>query len=97
MLKESLDPFLNTDEFAVEATLSINGVASTIKVIFDLAYEFSSIDAEGRSITALAKSSDLTALRHGDTLIIAPNTYSVVGIQPEAEGTFTELILKEAA
>lgn len=94
MLKESLNAFLG--EFAVEATLTISGVASTISVIFDLAHDPMGLDGEGRSITALAKSIAIEAASHGDTLYIDGKTYQIVGIEPEAEGAFTELILKES-
>ena len=90
MLDENLDTFFNLDHFAVTATL--NGVA--VKVIFDDTFAAFELGAEGRSITALGKSSDLINAAHGDEISISQVDYSVVGVQPQGDGAFTLLILK---
>jgi hypothetical protein len=91
MLNENLDTFLDLDDFAVTATL--NGVA--VKVIFDNTFAAFELGAEGRSITALGKSSDLINVSHGDEVSINQVDYSVVGVQPQGDGAFTLLILKQ--
>ena len=90
MLNENLDTFLDLDHFAVTATL--NEVA--VKVIFDDTFAAFELGAEGRSITALGKSSDLINAAHGDEISINQVDYSVVGVQPQGDGAFTLLILK---
>ncbi|KXS91922.1 head-tail joining protein [Microcystis aeruginosa] len=90
MLNENLDTFLDLDHFAVTATL--NRVA--VKVIFDDTFAAFELGAEGRSITALGKSSDLINVSHGDEIRINQVDYSVVGVQPQGDGAFTLLILK---
>lgn len=90
MLSENFDTFLDLDHFAVTATL--NGVA--VKVIFDDTFAAFELGAEGRSITALGKSSDLINVSHGDEISINQVDYSVVGVQPQGDGAFTLLILK---
>jgi hypothetical protein len=91
MLNENFDIFLDLDHFAVTATL--NGVA--VKVIFDNTFAAFELGAEGRSITALGKSSDLINVSHGDKVSINQVDYSVVGVQPQGDGAFTLLILKQ--
>lgn len=91
MLSENLDIFLDLDHFAVTAIL--NGVA--VKVIFDNTFAAFELGAEGRSITALGKSSDLINVSHGDGIKVNNVDYSIVGVQPQGDGTFTLLILKQ--
>jgi hypothetical protein len=89
MLNENLDIFL--DDFARVATL--DGVET--RVIFDSNYLEMGFGAEGRSITALGKSSRLSNARHGDPITIDGKTYTIVGVRPQGDGAFTELELKE--
>lgn len=91
-LKENLDLFL--EEFATTAVLDDG---SSIRVIFDNEYDPMALEAEGRQIVACCKTSDTARAHHGSTLSIDKKTYTVVGIQPDMEGAFTDLILKEAA
>jgi hypothetical protein len=91
MLNENLDTFLDLDHFAVTATL--NGVA--VKVIFDNTFAAFELGAEGRSITAFGKSSDLINCSHGDGIEVNGIDYVVVGVQPQGDGAFTLLILKQ--
>ena len=91
MLNENLDTFLDLDHFAVTATLG--NVA--VKVIFDDTFAAFELGAEGRSITAFGKSSDLINSSHGDGIEVAGIDYVVVGVQPQGDGAFTLLILKQ--
>lgn len=91
MLNENLDTFLDLDHFAV--TVTLDGVA--VKVIFDDTFAAMELGAEGRSITALGKTSDLSQVSHGDAITINSLTYRVVGIQPQGDGAFTLLVLKQ--
>lgn len=94
MLSEDLNVFLDAADFATLATLTSLGISSEINVIFD--YEFSpmlAIDAEGRSITAMAKSADVATVRHHDTITINATPYRITGIHPLDDGAFTELEL----
>lgn len=90
MLNENLDTFLDTSHFALTATL--NGVS--VRVLFDDTFAAMELGAEGRSITALGKSSDLSNVSHGDPIVINSLTYRVAGVQPQGDGAFTLLILK---
>lgn len=83
---EDLDTFLDTDEFAVTATLT---GGATVSVIFDKAY----IAAMGGQVDAtepmcLLKTSDVAArsIAFGTTLTIAGTAYTVRGIQPDGTG-----------
>ena len=65
-----------------------------VKVIFDDTFAAMELGAEGRSITALGKTSDLSTVSHGDEIAINSLTYRVVGVQPQGDGRFTLLVLK---
>lgn len=90
MLNENLDVFLDTSHFAVTATL--DGVS--VKVLFDDTFLAMELGAEGRSVTALGKTSDLGNANHGDPIVINSLTYRVAGVQPQGDGAFTLLVLK---
>jgi hypothetical protein len=91
MLNENLDTFLDLDHFAVTATLN----EMAVKVIFDNTFAAFELGAEGRSITAFGKSSDLINCSHGDGIEVNGIDYVVVGVQPQGDGAFTLLILKQ--
>ncbi len=93
-----LDTFLDTDEFAVEATYKTR----KIKIIFDAGFDpvtIGQLEVEGVGPTVTVKSSDVDGVAHNDELVIpvtGVNTkYKVVGIQPDGTG-MTTLILMEA-
>jgi len=89
MIQENLAVFF--DEFAVQGELS-NG--TFISGIFDQEFLQMDIGVEGRSITFLAKSTDVSSLHHGDTITINSIPYGIVGIEPRDDGKITDLILK---
>lgn len=89
MISENLDLFLV--DFALTATL--NG--KTIRVLFDENFLSFELGAEGRSITATGKTSDLEGTRHGDAIEINGRSFQVVGVQPQGDGAFTQLVLKQ--
>ena len=95
-LTGDLDIFFNADEFAVEAFL--NGAATPIKVIFDNEYReivLSSGSVEGRVPQCLAKSSDVEAAAHGNTLKVGATTYKIIGVQPDGTGITTLMLSKD--
>lgn len=93
-MTEDLDVFLT--DFSQAATIVSGGTNRDIQIIFDLEGTFlESVGAEGRSITATAKTSDLNGVRHRDTLITDGKTYQIIGIVPIMDGKFTDLQLKE--
>lgn len=93
MLIEDFD-FISTDDFAVTASASIAGVVTSVDVIFDDEYTPMGIDAEGRQITAYCKSSAIAGIAHRDTLTLSQTLYEIVGVHPEGDGCYTELLLK---
>ena len=99
-----LSDFFLTDDFGVSASYTPNGgSASTVNVLFDA--PFSSVpldtgerDVESNTPTALAISSDVASVAHGDAIVISGVTYSIVGVQKDSgsgyQGT-TLLVLEE--
>lgn len=81
-----LTNFFNTDEFADSATYTHAAVPATIKVIFDDDYQaVQGVESSGP--VALAKTTDVSAAIHGDTLVINTVTWYVRGIQPNGDTT----------
>lgn len=96
MFDEDLDIFLG--DFSVAAQLLIGSDLKSISVLFDEEYaDMSLVGAEGRSLTATCKSSDVQGASHRSLLQIGSRTYKVEGIHPIMDGAFTELMLKEHA
>ena len=95
MFKENLDIFTNESELAIAATLTQGSSSKTIKILFDKGYQAFSFGAEGRNIRAMAKTSDLGAIAHGDKLTIGFKTYTITRSEPIDDGAFTDLILRE--
>jgi hypothetical protein len=87
----NLEVFLSPNEFSAEACFG----AFSFQCLFDIDYAPMGDWAEGRNITALAKTSDTLSLHHGDRLTIQSLQYEIVGIHPDGDGAFTELVLKE--
>jgi hypothetical protein len=91
---EDLDAFLDTDEFAVTATLA----GGAVSVIFDKAYLAAlGGQADATEPMCLLKSSDVTAhaLAFGSAITIAGTAYTVRGIHPDGTG-LTSLLLELA-
>jgi hypothetical protein len=86
----------NTDEFAVTATLTANGVVSTPSVIFDEAYAPNNM--EGGTVlntepSCLIKASAYPTYSRGDTIVINGTTYKIHSRQPEPGGLDYRLML----
>lgn len=91
MLNENLDTFLL--DFSVGAILTIGSTSKSINVIFDEEYMGISLGAEGRSLTATCKTSDVLGVNHRTTLVLGGKTYKVEALQPIMDGQFTQLVL----
>jgi hypothetical protein len=73
----------------------ING--KEVTVIFDNEFKMAvpmGADVESSSPTAIAMSSDVDGVAHGDSVEIYGTTFGVVGIKPDGTG-FTVLVLSE--
>jgi len=89
---EDPDDFLDTDDFAVEATY--DGTTS-VKVIFDNAY-LEQVDVAGTNPVATGKASDFPAgTAIGKTLAIGAVTYIIRVRQPVDDGLFVQLQLEQ--
>ncbi len=85
--------FLDTDEFAVEATYTpvTGGGSSTVKGIFDAASTSLEIGIEVAVASTApqfhTRTADLTnGGRQGDTFVIEGTTYKAVNIEPDGTG-----------
>ena len=98
-----LSDFFVTGDFGVAASYTPSGgSASTINVLFD--NPFNSVpldgerDVESNTPTALAISSDVSSVAHGDSIVISGITYAIVGVQKDSgsgyQGT-TLLVLEK--
>lgn len=86
-----LDTFLNTDEFAVVATLAGGG---TIRIILTPAF-LETLGVENMELEIEAKYSDVSALAPNSTLVIGGATYYVMQT-PIDDGTgITRLALSK--
>lgn len=80
---ENLDAFLA--DFAVTATLPSG---SNVAVIFDNGARML-LDVMGSEPVCQAKSSDVSGIEYGDTLLIQGAGYTVRGIEPDGTGMTT--------
>jgi hypothetical protein len=88
MFTEDLDVFLNTDDFAITATVngsSVNGIFGDEFVLVDF--------VESKKPVFSCKLSDVSSVAHGDTAVTSSDTYKVRGIQPDGTG-MVKLILE---
>jgi len=95
MLQENPLDFLDTDEFAVEATFLVSPANFTVPVLFDESGAIASFGAEGRDLRITTATEYVENINHHDQLIIATQKYEVSGISPVDDGFFTELTLQE--
>ena len=101
---DDLSDFFLTDDFGVAASYTPDGgSASTVNVLFDNPFNSVPLDTGERDVesntpTALAISSDVSSVAHGDAIVISGITYSIVGVQKDSgsgyQGT-TLLVLEE--
>ena len=85
-------------DFGESATYTPAGGPSVdITVLFD--HEYLNVDATGGVVvesvhpTVLARTSDVPNAAHGESLVIGPEVYYIVGVQPDGQG-MTQLILE---
>ena len=91
-----LTAFFKTDDFAEAATFTHAGTLKTVNVIFDDAFTTlnpATGEVESSSPQAEYISSEITAVVHGDTLLVGAVLYTIIGIQPSDDGFITTLIL----
>jgi hypothetical protein len=101
---DDLSDFFLIDDFGVAASYTPDGgSASTINVLFDNPFNSVPLDTGERDVesntpTALAISSDVASVAHGDAIVISGVTYAIVGVQKDSgsgyQGT-TLLVLEE--
>jgi hypothetical protein len=101
---DDLSDFFLTDDFGVAASYTPDGgSASTVNVLFDNPFNSVPLDTGERDVesntpTALAISSDVASVAHGDAIVISGVTYAIVGVQKDSgsgyQGT-TLLVLEE--
>ena len=87
-----LNTVFDTDDFAEEATLS---GGSTVNGIVHEPYE-DALGVQNASLTFTGKTSDLSALVHGSTLVIGGITFYVIGIEPNRIGMTILKLSKDA-
>lgn len=78
-----LDTIFDPDDFAEQVTLATGEI---VNGIIHEPYE-DTLGVENYSITFTGKTSDLSELVHGDTLVIGEITYYVIGIENIRIGT----------
>lgn len=92
---EDLDEFLDVDEFAVEATVSLHGGATRrVRGIFDDPYlnaELGEYELDTNRPRLTCKESDVADVRRGDTVTIDGQTYDVM-TSPQPDGTGMALL-----
>ena len=101
---DDLSDFFSTDDFGVAASYTPDGgSASTVNVLFDNPFNSVPLDTGERDVesntpTALAISSDVASVAHGDAIVISGVTYAIVGVQKDSgsgyQGT-TLLVLEK--
>ena len=82
--------YFNTDDFAKDATWTPDGGSATaIKVIFDDEYTGTNIgtgEIDNADPMVRIKSSTVSAVSQGDTIIVDTVTYYVKSVQPDGTG-----------
>lgn len=94
-LLSDLDEIFDTDEFAVEATLT-GGIK--IKVIFDDEFRGQNIESGEIRTTApqvLCKSADVSGVALGNTITINSVAYKVIERQPDGTGCTTLILSRD--
>jgi len=80
-LVEDLTVFLNTDDFAVEATWN----ATTVNVIFDAPYS-QNLDIAGSNPSILVAAADMPGAAIGDAVVVNGTNYQIAE-PPQPDGT----------
>ncbi len=99
MALENLDNFLNSDHFAVAATLTVGSTATNISVVFDSEYStlntIGIVEVSSAQPKALAIDTDVSTATIGSTLKIGDTTYYIIEIQPDGTGMTTLILSKD--
>lgn len=93
MLQSDLRGFFSTRGFAEPATLTVNGVASSLDVIFEDAYLDPMGDFADRAPTAWLPTAAGAIVPKRDTLALRSTTYTIVEVRPDGTGV-TQLRLR---
>lgn len=88
---EDLDAFLNVDEFAVTATVTLHdGTTKAVRGIFDDPYlnaQLGEYEADSSRPRLTCKEADVALVRRGDTVEIDGRVYDVLtSAQPDGTG-----------
>lgn len=102
VIQNDIDNLLFTDS-AVDAVYTPQGgQAASIKVIFDNQYQTielldGGVGVESTSPSILCRTSDISGVKHGDTLVISGTTYYITGVQPDGTGITRLMLSKDMA
>jgi len=91
---------LQTSEFATPIAVTQGSLSKTINGIFDRHYQPSEFggmfsSAEDTEITAYCYTPDILDIQHGAIFTINQVAYTVIGIRPDEDGEYTEILLRE--
>ena len=81
--------FFDTDSHGSSASITIDGSASTIDVIFNREYyEISGeeVGVQSSQPVFYCQSSDVASVEQGDTIEVDSVTYNIVSVQPDFTG-----------
>lgn len=93
-----LDAFFDTDTHGVSVSYTPSGgSSSSINGILNNEYQLvdaGEVGVEAQVPVLTVKTSDVSAVAHGDTFVISSTTYKAVNIRPDGTG-ITEIMLEE--
>ncbi len=81
--------YFDTDANGSAATITINGSASSINVIFNKEFfeiAGSEVGVESSTPVIYCRSSDVTNVEQGDTILVDSITYNIVKVEPDNTG-----------
>jgi hypothetical protein len=90
--------FFDPETHGKNASITISGTASSIKVILNKEYfeiPGETVDVDGSQPIVHCRSSDVTGVDSADTIVIDTVNYNIKSVQPDGTGV-TILILQEA-
>lgn len=94
---QDLENFFDTETHGSDATVSIDGSDSSIKVIINKEYfaiPGESVDVTGFQPMVHCRTQDITGIDTDDTIAVGGVTYNIIEIQDDGTGV-TELILQD--
>jgi|TARA_R110000824_G_scaffold270162_3_gene458608 hypothetical protein len=81
--------YFDVDANGSAATITINGSASSINVIFNKEFfeiAGSEVGVESSQPVMYCRSSDVTNVEQGDTILVESVTYNIVKVEPDNTG-----------